>query len=137
MSVSSWVIVAVLCMVVEILTPGVFFFACLAIGAFCAGICGYLTASSWIMWVVFFCVSILSMYFIRPVARKLFKVTPRKSNVDSLIGMKACVVEKIDPPHLGMVKVEGELWKAESDKPVGKGSDVVVLSISGTRLKVN
>ena len=82
-----WIIGAVILIVVELLTPGGFFFACLGIGALLAGL-SVLVLPVWTSWIVFFVISVAALYSIRPMARKLFASTPKKSNVDALVGQK-------------------------------------------------
>lgn len=130
-----WMIVATVLVVIEILTPGMFFFACLGLGALFAGL-AMLVFAPWLAWPVFVIVSLISIYAIRPLARKLFVPTRQKSNVDELVGQKAWVTEQIAMPQLGMVKVASEMWRAESDEVIPKDTWVLVTAVNGTRLIV-
>lgn len=136
MSWSLWIMTAIMLLVIEILTPGAFFFACLSIGAFFAGLTTLWTVQGWVSWIVFITVSIMSIYTIRPFAKRLFHLNPRKSNVDALLGQKAYVTQEINPPNLGMVKVEGEIWRAEASEKIEAGAYVEVIKVIGTRLEV-
>jgi len=60
----------------------------------------------------------------------------KKSNVDALIGKQAVVNEAVNPPGLGIIKVEGEIWRAESTEKIEKGQMVEIIAVEGTRLKV-
>jgi membrane protein implicated in regulation of membrane protease activity len=129
-------IAAVTLFLIEILTPGAFFFACLGIGAGVAGLTVFLNPPVWIPWIVFAVVSLLSIYTIRPLARRLFQPVESKTNVDALVGQKAWVSEAIQPPALGLVKVEGEVWRAQASDPIAAGEPVIIVSVLGTRLEV-
>lgn len=59
------------------------------------------------------------------------------TNSDALIGKTAQVTKKISPSHPGLVKLEGEIWRAQSDKDIEIGRSVVVQSISGVTLTVH
>lgn len=134
---SVWLTVAVILFVLEILTPGAFFFACLGIGALFASLVTLFALHQSLAWITFAVISLLSMYTIRPLARKFLQSgKPGKSNVDALIGQPAWVTEAINPPHLGMVKIEGEYWRAEAAEPVDAQTSVMVTAVSGTRLVV-
>ena len=133
---SVWVTGAIILFVFEMLTPGGFFFACLGIGALITAICAVFAFPDWIDWVVFAAVSLVSIYSIRPLAKKYFQKGDHKSNVDALMGKKAQVTEPVNPPSLGMVKIEGELWRAEAEQAIEAGAMVEILSVEGTRLKV-
>lgn len=54
--------------------------------------------------------------------------------VETLVGRKAVAMAALRPT--GQVKVDGELWEARSDTPVGRGEEVVVLSVHGLVLDV-
>ena len=133
---SAWLIMSVVLLVVEILTPGTFFFACLSMGALVAGISATAAVPGWLPWIVFAVISLVSIYLIRPFAKRMFQQHRKKSNVDALIGEKAWVTEPINPPDNGMVKVEGELWRAEASEKIEAGVYVEVKSVKGTRLEV-
>ncbi len=54
---------------------------------------------------------------------------------ESMIGKKGRVVEDLDP--VGMVMVEGELWRARSaGRPIRRGSIVVIKSVEDLTLVV-
>lgn len=136
MTASIWIITAIILFVIEIVMPTAFFFMCLGIGAIAAGVSVLFIVDSMYTWLIFVSVSLGSIYLIKPVAAKLFHKKIKKSNVDALIGQKAVVVEIINPPALGMVKVEGELWRAEALETIDLNSMVEVFAVEGTRLKV-
>ncbi|GHT09183.1 hypothetical protein AGMMS49532_06390 [Endomicrobiia bacterium] len=58
------------------------------------------------------------------------------SNIDVLIGATAVVTEKITPLKTGLVKVLGEIWRAESDIELETGEIVKIKNIDGTTLTV-
>lgn len=58
------------------------------------------------------------------------------SGVSVLIGKRAVVMSPISKEDGGMVKVQGEIWRAFADKDFEKGSKVTILSIDGLNLKV-
>ncbi|MHB9155928.1 MAG: NfeD family protein, partial [Endomicrobiales bacterium] len=133
---SLWIISSVALFIVEILTPGAFFFACLGVGALFAGIAQALELPYGLPYMVFVVVSVVSIYTVRPIAKRFFKQNDKRSNVDALMGQKAWVTEAISPTHLGMVKIEGELWRAEAGETIEPGNWVEVVAVKGTRLEV-
>lgn len=58
------------------------------------------------------------------------------SNSDALIGKNGVVTAQISPHHPGKIKIDGEIWRAESDTTIDIGKSVVVKSLSGVTLKV-
>lgn len=133
---SYWIIAGLALIIVEVLTPGSFFFACIGIGALVGGLCSVFIAEPWAQFLIFIIASLLSIYTIRPLLKPFLKHGIIKSNVDGLIGLKAIVTEPIDPPHFGMVKIAGEIWRAQSDEKISAGSMVEILAVDGTKLKV-
>lgn len=138
MSWSFWFMAAVVLFLVEILTPGAFFFACLGIGALFAGLTVLLVPVPWIPlpWLVFAMFSLLSIYTIRPLARRMFQHEEKRTNVDALIGQIAVVTEALEPLHRGMVKVDGEVWRAEAKESIPEGARVQVTAVKGAHLEV-
>jgi membrane protein implicated in regulation of membrane protease activity len=67
-------------------------------------------------------------------------VKERPSNVDALVGKSCVVTKRIAPGEAGMVKVSGEVWRAEvagaEDAARDVGATVKVESIEGVTLKV-
>jgi len=137
MTLIVWFIIAFIFIIFEIITPSIFFFFCLSVGSAFAAITSYFGVSIWVEFLVFIVVSILSVYFIRPVFKKIIsRHESINSNVDALIGEKVLVVEKITPLRVGFVKVMGEIWRAESDTDLEVGEIVEVRNVNGTTLVV-
>jgi membrane protein implicated in regulation of membrane protease activity len=132
-----WVIVAFVFIILEISTPSMLFFTCLAVGCFVAAIFSFFGVSHIAGYIVFAIVSIVSLFTIRPLFKKTMKESESiKTNVDALIGKSALVTEKISLQKDGFVKVGGEIWLAQSDFDIEEGQYVKIESISGTKLKV-
>ncbi|MBP9691373.1 NfeD family protein [Candidatus Woesebacteria bacterium] len=74
--------------------------------------------------------------FGRKMVKKSLFIATKKTNSDSLIERSATVVSDITADAPGQVKIEGEIWRAESDTEFKKGEKVVVQSISGVTLRV-
>ena len=136
----AWLIVSIVCLILE-LTNGDFFIFCFAVG----GLGGMIT--SWIidstMWqvIIFAAVSVLSLFFVRPVMLKYFhkKDSDRPSNADALMGRTGTVSQTIVAGDHGRVKIDGDDWKAVStattDIPVGTkvkvvGRDSIILTVT-------
>lgn len=136
MTFTFWVVLALIFFAIEILTPGVFFFACLGVGALGGGLATALACDAAVAWVTFAVVSIASVFLLRPLAVKYLSKGTKKSNVDALIGQKAWVTEAINPPALGMVKIIGEIWRAQATEPITAETWAIVEKVEGTRLIV-
>ncbi len=134
-----WLILALLLLVIEMVTPGLFFFACLAIGALLAALAAWLGAGSVATWVVFFGSSAALVITVAPIARRWMKsIPPCPVGLDALAGQRARVVEALDPETgKGQVRLNtGTIWRASSDTPVAEDNWVHILEVVGTRLRV-
>lgn len=134
-----WLIVSFLCLIIE-LTNGDFFIFCFAVG----GVGGLLTAlftdSLAAQIVVFAIVSVLSLFFVRPVMLKYFhrKDHERKSNFEALIGRVGKVTDAIPDHGYGYVQIDGDSWKAHTPdgQPIEVGARVEVLKMDSIIITV-
>ena len=118
-------------LVVEIITLGLttIWFAGGALAAFLAALAG---GPLWLQIILFFAVSILLLIFTRPIAIKYMNKNVQKTNVDSLKGEKAVVIQTIDNlKGTGQVVIRGMEWsaKAREDKIIKEGTVVKVITV--------
>lgn len=132
-----WLIIAGLCLVIEIYTVGFFIFW-FGIGALVALLVSFITNNLFIQVVVFLVTSLLLVILTKPLMKKFIKNEKTvPTNFFSLSGKQGIVTKKIDNLNsTGQVKVNGELWSAISDEDIEKDTKVKVLSIDGVKLKV-
>ena len=131
-----WMAAAVVFLIFEILTPGPIF-ACFAAAAAASGIYAQFMPGEYYWQIgIFVGASIILLPSMRPVAKRLIKPSPTKSNVDALIGKTAVVIKDIDPDTGGQIRVEGQVWAAQADEPIAAKSRVTITAVSGTRLIV-
>ena len=133
-----WLIVAGICLVIEIATVGflVFWFG---IGALFAMITSFFTDNLIIQTVVFILSSTVLLFFTRPFVNKFSPKEKVKTNAFSIIGKKGIVTQTINPITAeGQVKVGSEVWSAKSseDVKIEKGLEVEVLDIDGVKAVV-
>ena len=88
----------------------------------------------------FLIVSILLLYFTRPIAVKYFNWDRTRTNVESLIGRQAIVISEINNLEgIGQVNTGGMEWSARSSYHnivIPVGAVVTVLGIDGVKLIV-
>ena len=134
-----WLLIMVALVVAELITMGLttIWFAG---GAFVAALTSLMGFSVWVQIIVFLTVSLLLLFFTRPIAVKYFNKDRIKTNVESLVGRQAIVISEIDNVKgWGRVTVGGQEWSAraredEAKLPVGVVADVV--GIHGVKLIV-
>ncbi len=134
-----WLIIFVACIVIEIISMGLttIWFAG---GALIAAVAAALGVPLWIQIVLFVLVSLVLLYFTRPIAVKYFNKDRIKTNAESLVGKQAIVISEIDNLQgIGQVTVEGKEWTARTVTDgitLPTGSVVIIRAISGVKLMV-
>lgn len=134
-----WLGLLILAIVIEVLTMGLttIWFAG---GALVAILVALVNGPIWLQVILFVLVSLLLLFFTRPVAVKYFNRDRVKTNVESMVGRQAVVTSEIDNIQgIGQVTLSGQEWSARSVEeklriPVGSVVDVV--SVSGVKLMV-
>jgi membrane protein implicated in regulation of membrane protease activity len=132
MSLTAWITISIIFIIFEMITQSFFFFFCLSIGSLFASFVSYFEIFVWIEFIVFIIVSIISVYFIKPILRNVFYKHNVASNIDSIIGCDAVVVEEVIPLKYGFVKISGEVWRAKSNVKFEVGDIAKIESIDGT-----
>ena len=132
-----WIILGLILMIAEIFIPSFFIFW-FGVGAVAAGF------TSW-FWgvvpqtIVFLVTSGVLVLLTRPLAKKLVGESPRRINVDEIVGKEALVIERIDNVKgTGVIKVNGDRWRAlsEKDEVIEEGEKVVVIKVEGAHVVV-
>lgn len=134
-----WLVALVLFILIEIATMGLttIWFAG---GALLAAIASALGLPLTAQIILFFAVSLILLYFTRPIAVKYFNKDRVKTNAESLVGRQAIVISEIDNLQgIGQVTVGGMEWSARTAAagirlPVG--SVVNIIAINGVKLIV-
>ena len=134
-----WLIVFAVLIIVELATMGLttIWFAG---GAVIACVVAAFNLPIWLQIVAFLVVSVLLLYFTRPIAVKYFNKSRTRTNIESMIGKQAVVMSEIDNIQgIGQVKVNGMDWSARSfdDVTIPAGKVVVVRAVDGVKLLVS
>ena len=134
-----WLVLLIICIGIEVATMGLttIWFAGGALVAIFAAVVG---APIWLQAIIFIVVSLVLLFFTRPIAVKYFNKDRVKTNVESMVGRQAIVISEIDNLQgIGQVTVGGQEWSARSAEDQAKiavGSVTVVVAISGVKLIV-
>lgn len=134
-----WLVFLIVCIVVELATMGLTMIW-FAGGALVAAIAALCHAPLVLQIVLFLLVSVVLLFFTRPIAVKYFNKDRVKTNVESMIGRQAIVISEINNLEgVGQVTVGGQEWAARSkdeDVEIPVGTVVIVKAISGVKLIV-
>jgi membrane protein implicated in regulation of membrane protease activity len=134
-----WIGVLVASIVIEAMTMGltsIWFSG----GAIAAMIVELLNGSISLQIIVFLIISLILLFYTRPIAVKHFNQKREKTNLDSIIGKTAVVTIPIhNLKGTGQVMMDGKEWTArstDSSKQFDKDALVKVVSIRGVKLMV-
>jgi membrane protein implicated in regulation of membrane protease activity len=132
-----WLIAGLIFLLLEVGTPGLFFFVSLALGSFVGAITAFIGHS-----IMMQCWSaVIGSLFCFFILKNIFanKQQPgHKTNIQALIGKTAIIIESIEPNKAGRIKIKGEEWPATNDQkmtlPLGK--TVTIIRIEGNKVVV-
>ena len=130
-----WLIAAGIFLVLEMFTMGFLVFW-LSIGSLFAMLITFVTTNIIIQTTVFVVSSGLLIFATKPLVKKFTKSDNAKTNVYSIVGKKAIVIEDIDwAAGSGQIKFEGQVWSARTEEQVNivKGTEVEIEKIEGVK----
>ena len=141
MEAAIWGGLVLVFVVAEVATAGALFSLPFAIGAGAGGLAALAGAPLWLQACLFLIVSAASLAGLRPLARRLERRAPRlEVGAGRWVGRQGVVVEDIPagPGQTGMIRLDREVWRAESslEVPIAVGSTVLVTRVDGVRLVV-
>jgi membrane protein implicated in regulation of membrane protease activity len=129
-----WVVVAIVLAIGEVLTPGLFFLGPVALAAVAAAVAAALGLGAAASVLVFVVGSLLSLAFLRPIARSHVRMPAlSRTGTDALVGRRAVVTRRVDAAG-GRVRIGGEEWSARSyldGEVFAEGATVDVVRIEG------
>ena len=134
-----WLAVAIVLLVVEIITLGLttIWFAG---GALVACVAAALQADFLVQMMLFLVVSVVMLFFTRPVAMRYMNKNRTKTNSESLVGKEAVVLQEINNLKAsGQVQLNGIEWTARAENMedvIEKGAIVCIKKIEGVKLIV-
>lgn len=110
-----WLVIGLLLMGLEVVTPGGFFLIFFGAGAVAVGILDYFVPLSLTVQVLLFVgFSVVSLLLFRKPLRERFTRVEPKGTVDSLVGEFAEALDEIPAGGLGKVELRGTSWSAHN-----------------------
>lgn len=134
-----WILLGLLLLLAELLTPGGFYIIFFGIGAVIVGVLAGFNAAGplWFQFILFSILSVLTLWLFR---EKLLQLTQgeRRKNVDSLVGETAVATEEIHLNAVGKAELRGTSWNARNvgDKPLTRGQRCIVERVEGLTIFV-
>jgi membrane protein implicated in regulation of membrane protease activity len=136
-----WMIVGLVLLACEMITPGTFFFMFLGISGLLTGLVFWIAPDlpGWAPWLLFSAFSAISVAFFRKPLMEKFKLNAKHSHkVDSLVGETALALEDIAAGAIGKVELRGASWTAQNtgEKPIQRSTRPKVERVEGLTLYV-
>lgn len=132
-----WIGVIALALVVEAISMDMtsIWFAVGGIVSLISYLCG---ASLTVQIILFVIVSALCIVFLRNITKKLIQKPTVATNIDSIIGTKAIMIDKTTELELGSIKVNGIVYsaKAEDNSDIESGTEVEIVKVEGNKMIV-
>ena len=134
-----WMILGLVLLACEMITPGTFFFMFLGISGLLTRLVAWIGPDlpAWVPWLLFSIFSAVSLAFFRKPLMEKFKLSGRQGHkVDSLVGENALALEDIAPGAMGKVELRGASWTARNtgDQPIQRAERPKVERVEGLTL---
>lgn len=133
-----WLVIAFICLMLEMGSPGLFFFLSFFVGALAAAGASLISKLLIIQGVAFLGGTIIALFVLKQwLTQNMFKGRKQgRTNVFALQGKYAVVLRDITPDKRGEVKINGEIWMAHANEVIAKGETVEIVAIRGAHVVV-
>lgn len=131
-----WVLIALVLGIVE-LSSVTFVLLWVAVAALVTAVLTPAIHSMWVQLVVFAVISVVLFAVTRPVARKWRNSGKKYQNrLEGMVNRTGIVMTEGGSDAFATVRIQGELWSAESEEDLHAGEHVVVKEANAAVLKV-
>ena len=138
---SLWVLLGLVLLAMELVTPGGFFIAFFGVAALLVGLLTGLgiIGPVWLQWILFSALSVVSvLLFRKPLLEWMKRRSPPPAAVDTLVGETALLTEDLAPGSIGKAELRGTSWSVRSreGRALRKGERCRVQQVDGLTLWV-
>ena len=111
-----WLVIGLVLVGVELMTPGGFFVLFFGVAALVVGVLVRVGAAevAWVQWLLFSALSVLSLAIFRKPLMRRFRLSESAPPVDSMIGEACVVVQAPGADGYGKVELRGTSWTARA-----------------------
>ena len=134
-----WILLGLVLLLAELVTPGGFYILFFGLGGIAVGLLSVFEAAGpiWFQIVLFSIISVFSLWFFR---EKLLELTrgPSMDRVDTYIGETAVVLDDISVNGIGKAEMRGTPWNTRnvSGRPLTRGERCKVERVEGLTIFV-
>ena len=136
-----WLLLGLLLLGAEMMTPGGFYILFFGVAAIIVGaLAGLdLVQADWLQWLLFSGLAVGSLLVFRgPLMARMNQAQPQATDVDSMVGEIAVPLEALAAGAVGKVELRGTTWSARNADaaPIAKGQRTKVTKVDGLTLWV-
>lgn len=122
-----WLVLGIIFMILEIITP-TFFFFWFGLSGFITAILAIFISNKVFTSTTFIIVSTILWIFSRKIVKGWLKPLQNKNfHLDELIGKEGMALKDFNENNIGTVKVMSEEWTAKSEDKIEKGDKIIVI----------
>ena len=133
-----WLVLGLIFVGLEVLTPGGFYVLFFGIGALAVGsLAGFgWSGPVWLQWLLFSAISLLSLLCFRPHLVRATRSKERPDPIDTLEGETALLVDDLPPDAVGRAELRGTTWTVRNggQRPLVRGQRCRVSRVDGLTL---
>ena len=136
-----WLVLGLIFVGLEVLTPGGFYALFFGIGALAVGsLAGFgWSGPIWLQWLLFSAISLLSLLCFRPHLVRATRSKERPDPIDTLEGEIALLVDDLPPDAVGRAELRGTTWTVRNggQRPLVRGQRCRVSRVDGLTLWIH
>ena len=135
-----WFASGLVLLLIEMITPGGFFFLFFGVAGLVVGLLSALgVGPDWVLWLLFSAMSVTSLLLFRgPLLRRIKGGQDGGRAVDSLVGAVAVLTEDLAGNGVGKAELRGTVWNVQNadGEALASGRRCVVVRVEGLKLLV-
>jgi membrane protein implicated in regulation of membrane protease activity len=135
-----WFVGGLVLLLIEMITPGGFFFLFFGVAGLIVGVLSALgVGPDWVLWLLFSVLSVGSLLLFRgPLLRRIKDRHDAERPVDSLVGAVAVLTEDLAGHGTGKAELRGTVWNVQNavNEALTTGRACVVVRVDGLKLVV-
>ena len=137
----SWIILGLVLLGGEVITPGGFFLCFFGVSAIIVGALDGLELAGppWLQWLLFSVLSLVLLLFVRNRLKAMFPPNSALTNDrDGLVGKFGAATSEIHSGKSGQIDLRGTVWTARNvgNQTIHNGAQAIVVKVEGLSLDV-